>query len=432
MSAWDDAITPKTESGVRSTLIGYAQAAGLQVSAWVNGDVGQQILETMVAGTYAFASIITAIVRGWISLDTSTDPGDVDPVDASNAALTPGPGFLSNLGANVYGTTRTEEGFAAGVVTFTNAGPGSRDIAPDSLTFTYTGGSPPSPAPTYRNAPDATVYTNVDGTATVGVGVSVDLPIIAEEAGTASNAPGGVVTLTTTLVGCTALNADPILGNEREDADTYRARCRLAPARNSLGGPGNAYAYLAAKAYNGTALINALGAVVNITRTYVTTDSSVGEVNAWYASPTGAASSEDVIAANLNITGTTFGVPDCITFGPGASGGIAAIETSIHVAGSVSVRARAGMTSAALQSAVKAAIVSALGDWFATVEIGGFDRVGGAGVIYTADLQSIARGAYPGLYDVVVSDPAGVTTAITLGHVAVLDSVAADWTVTVV
>lgn len=432
MTAWDDAITPKTESGVRSTLIGYAQAAGLQVSAWVNGDVGQQILETMITGTYAFSSIITSIVRGWISLDTSTDPGDVDQVDASNAALAPAPGFLSNLGSNVFGTTRTEEGFAAGTITLTNAGPGPRDIAPETLTFTYTGGSPPSPAPTYRNSADATVYTNADGTVTVGVGASVDLPIVAEIVGTGSNAPGGVVTLTTTLVGCTALNADPILGNEREDADTYRARCRLAPARNSLGGPGNAFAYLAAKQADGTALLNALGAVVNITRTYVTTDSTVGEVNAWYASPTGAASAEDVTAANLNITGTAFGVPDCITFGPGASGGIAAIETTVHVAGSVSVRARAGMTSAALQAAVKAAIVSALGDWFATVEIGGFDRVNGAGVVYTADLQSIARGAYPGLYDVVVSAPAAVTTAIALGHVATLDSVASDWTVSVV
>ncbi|MEI8257734.1 MAG: baseplate J/gp47 family protein [Deltaproteobacteria bacterium] len=432
MSAWDDAITPKTESGIRSTLIGYAQAAGLQVSAWVNGDVGQQILETMVTGTYAFAAVITSIVRGWISLDTSTDPGDVDTADASNVTLAPSSGFLSNLGSNVFGTTRTAEGFASGLVTFTNAGPGSRDIAPETLTFTYTGGSPPSPAPTYRNSADASIYVNLDGTVTVGVGASVSLPIAAEEIGTASNAPPAVVTLTTVLSGCTATNAAAILGNEREDADTYRARCRLAPSRTSLGGPGNAIAYLASKQADGTALINGVGGTVDITRVYVTADSSIGSVDAWYASPTGPASADDVIAANLNISGTTYGVADCITFGPGATGGIAAVATSIHVAGSVSVRARAGVTSAALQTAVKAAIVSALGDWFKTIEIGGFDRVLGAGVVYTADLQSIARGAYPGLYDVDVTTPGATTTAITLGHVATLNSVAADWTVAVV
>src|SRR5262249_30730704 len=143
---------------------------------------------------------------------------------------------------------------------------------PYGLVFTYTGGTPPSPAPTYRNTEDDSIYTNIDGSVTVGAGTSIVIPVKAEQLGVGSNAPPTVLSLTTTLSGCSATNTASILSNAREPRDVYIARCRLAAARLSLGGPSDAYRYLAAKNLDGTPLLNANGDPVNITRAYVSED----------------------------------------------------------------------------------------------------------------------------------------------------------------
>jgi hypothetical protein len=422
MSAFDDLIANTTVSAIRTTIIGYAQGAGLLISNWLVGSVGQQIFETVAQTGYALTQGIANIVRGFASLDTSTDPGDVDAYDSDNAGRTPAPGFLSYYGQNTYGTTRQEATFATGPVLFTNGGSQSRTFAPYALTFTWTANTPPSPAPTYRNAPDPTIYTNPDGTVTVGVNGTLTLTVVADEVGMGSNVPSASsLSLTTTLLGCSATNTASVLGTDREDADVYRARCRQAPARISLGGPSAAYAYLAAKNLDGTPLLNANGAPVAINRVYVSQSSSTGIVTAYYASPSGAAISADVTAANNNIEIQAFAVPDAITFS-----GVAASNVSIHVVGTASIKARPGLTSAI----VKTAIINALAAAFETFEIGGSDQTAGAGVIYTDDLHAIAATAYPGLYNVVITTPGGATTALALGHVATLNSVVGDWAVT--
>lgn len=427
MSFFDDLLPPETLAGVRAKVVATAQAAGLTtITSWAKGGTGEQMLQTGALVAYVFTGIVAKVVRGFASLDTATDPGDVDAFDPDNVSRTPARGFLSWLGENGFGTVREDATFATGVYTFANAGPGSRTFGPDALIFTWTSNTPPSPAPTYRNAADSTIYTNPDGTVTVAAGDSIDLPVRAEEVGARSSCPSSSLSLTTTLVGCSGTNAAPIVGADREDADVFRARCRQAPARVSLGGPSAAYRYLAAKNLDGTPLINAVGAASAINRVYVSEDSSTGVVNAYYASASGPASSDDVTAANDNIESQAFAVPDAITFT-----GVAATATTIHVAGSVKIKAKAGVTAAA----VKLAILLALGRKFSSNDfapIGGLDQTAGAGFIYTVDIQSVVAAAFPGIYDPVISAPGGASTAIALGHVPVLDSDALDWLVTVV
>src|SRR5262249_14147478 len=148
-----------------------------KISNWRIVARSVQMLETIVGALFAYMTIVPSYVRGFASLDTSTDPGDEDPYDANNVNLTPAPGFLSEFGANTFGTQREGATFATGFVPFTNAGRGTRTLPPEGLIFTWRGGSPPSPAPTYTNAADPTVYTTPDGTLTVPAATSVDIPV---------------------------------------------------------------------------------------------------------------------------------------------------------------------------------------------------------------------------------------------------------------
>src|SRR5262249_21644553 len=146
------------------------------------------------------------------------------------------------------------------------------------------------------------------------------------------------LSLTTTLVGCTATNPAAVLGTDREDADVYRARCRQAPSRLSLGGPSSIYEYLAAKTIDGKPLKNAQGAAVNITRVWVSQDSPTGDVAAYYASDNGGANPDDVAAANANIQAEASAVGDAISFA-----GQAATPTPIHVVGSAKIKKMPGV-----------------------------------------------------------------------------------------
>lgn len=424
MTAFQDLLTSDTITGWRNRVIGWAQGAGLDITAWEEGDTAEQTLQTFALGLLSQGDVIAQAIRGFASLDTSTDPGDVDPFDEDNEALTPEPGFLSNLGANVFGTDRAEETFGVCQVLFDNsAGAVARTFAPEGLVWTWTGGAPPSPAPTYRNPADETIYTNPDGTVTVPAGATLSIPVRAEEAGSRSNAGVGELTLTTTLVGVTATNTTGPLGRDREAAPAYRTRCRQASSRVSLGGPSGAYEYFSRTQVNGDPLLNASGTAVNITRVQVTQESSTGIVDAFFASPSGAASAEDVTAANDNIEKEAFAVPDAITY-TGAS----ATEVSITVSGTARLQSGPGVSVAEAQQA----IVDALTDDFSLFPIGGRDQVEGAGVIYSEDLQAIAACSYPGLYNLVLTAPLAATTPLAKGQVATLDTAPASWTITLV
>lgn len=428
MSFFDTLITPETLASVRTTIAGYAQGAGLIISNWMTGAIGQQVYASVAQTVYTTTEVIAAVIRGYASLDTSTDPGDYDPYNPDNIDMTPASGMLSAYGENTYSTTRDGATFASGTFTFDNsAGTVPRTFGPGSLVFTWTAVSPPSPAPTYTNAADSSIYVNADGTVTVPAGSTLDIPITADVIGSGNSAPATAISLTTSFVGVTGTNASAVVGVDRETATAYRARCRLAPARTSLGGPPATYEYLATTNLDGTPLENASGTNVAINRVYVSTDSPYGIVLVYYADPTGVPSAEDVDAANTNISTNAYAVRDGVTFGPDAEGGAAATGVAITVLGTASIKAGPGVVSAT----VRQAIVDALTAAFAEYDIGGVDQTAGAGVIYTRDLQAVAAQAYVGLYNVQVTTPAGATTAIAVGHVATYAGVIANWTLTI-
>lgn len=431
MTFFEDMIANPTLAGARTTIRGYAESAGLKVTNWVTGAVAEQVLAASSIAAYTVGLNVAKIVRGFVSLDTSTDPGDDDAYDDTSADADQVPGMLSAFGENTFGTMRGEKTFANGFFTFDNsAGLVARTFGPGGLTFTWTLNTPPSPRPTYRNAPDASIYVDPGNLVTVNAGATLIIPIVAEEIGTRSNAPPSAITMTTTLVGVTGTNALAVLGTDREDAEVYRARCRQAASRLSLGGAAGIYAYLAAKALDGTPLVNADDDEVAITRVYVSEESATGNVDVYYASASGAAVAADVEAANDNISLYALAVPGGMTFGPGVAGGQAATAVAITVVGTGKIKRVAGVADSVLKAAAEAAAEAAVGAAFEDFPIGGVDQVAGAGVIYTTDLRAVASDAYSGLYNVLVTTPAGASTALALGQVATLTS--ATFTVTVV
>jgi hypothetical protein len=423
MTFFSDLLVASNLTEVRNLVLGYASSAGLAITNWAVGGVGQQTFEAVAAGVQAFSSVVAQVTRGFASLDTSTDPGDYDAYDSTNQSKSPDVGFLSSFGHNTFGTERAEMTFASGTFTLTNAGSVARTFSPGGLSFQRSTASSDGSYPTYYNVEDATVYTNPDGSVSVAAGASVSFPIQAYEAGTKSNAPSSTITLTSSLLGCSGTNPDPVLGTDREDADVYRERCRQASARLSFGGPEDAITYLAAKNLDGTPLTNSLGNIVNINRAQVIGSAGTGIVTAYYAAPSGEPVEDDVIAANNNIMTNAYAVPDAITFV-----GEAATEQSLSVQGTARVRASSGVSTATLAALAAAAVE----EYAASIPIGGVDRVAGAGVLYTRDLEDAVRRAVPSLYAVQVTSPSGASTAVSAGQVVVISSTSSDWTVTAV
>jgi hypothetical protein len=415
-----DVIVPDTIASVRAKLRGFMVGAGLKVTNWRTGDPVQQMFEAEVAAHTVSSQIVAQAIRGNASLDTSTDPGDPDPYDDLNETLEPATGFLSTLGINTYGVTRTGQTFATGSVLFVNAGAVARTLSPNSLVFTWTENSPPSPPPTYQNLADSAVYTEPGGTITVEAGGSLEIPVRCDISGALGSCPSSSLSLTTTLLDCTATNIEPVSGNDRQEAEQYRDMCRIAPSRLSFGGPEDAYKFFATRNLDGTPLVNSLGSAVGITRVWVSKESSTGVTTVYYASASGAPIAEDVTAANANIIAGEFPIlGDCITFS-----GSAATEVAITVSGTAKIKSRAGLD----QDEIKAAIVEDLAVAWESFPIGGFDNDGTIGAIYEHDVCSIVKDSYAGLYGVtanLVHDP------ILTGNVMTLVSAVGDWTITV-
>lgn len=428
-----DIWTERTEAGLKRQLIEICQAYGLPVTSWQPGEPTERWLDLTPRMIYAVLNGPTMqAVRGMF-LYLTTDPGD--PGDISDDQ-TPRPGFLSAFGEGWYGTTRRGETYATTTVTTQNTGTTPATFKPFDLTFT-TVASPNGPMgggeaaksdggrPTFRNTPDGAVYTGIGGTLTLAPGASKVIPVACEQIGTYGSVSANSLVCVTQSFGTLITMASSLaIGEGREDADLYRARCKTAPAKFSTGGPVEKYRRAATTNADGTPLQRHDGSgPVGITKSYFSMSSVSSVVTGYFADDDGAADAVDVASANANITGVALGVitdpqgavAECVTYS-----GSAAIETTITVAGTASIKRVAGMSDADLKAAAEAASDAAIIDYFKRTDIGGNNQTGGAGVVATVDIIVAAGSSYPGLHAVALSSPAVASTAIAVGHVAKL------------
>lgn len=447
----------ETVASIRAKVVGYAQSVGLLVSNWIAQAVGLQVLETVARTVQTYTAQAAQASRGFASLDTSTDPGDVDPYDNTNATLPPSPGYLTDLGNNVFGTDRIKQTNATGLENFLNTGVGavSQTFAPFALTFQRNYADPATGlAPTYRNTDGFPTYqlvgggtlaANPDHTLTVGPGVSVILPIICEQPGSVGSATANTIVFQgNALPGVTVTNPAAVLGADREAADDYRSRCRIAPAAVSPNGPADAYRYISLGAQsdaagnvfyfpvfaNGTALgvdtggnlntfANPNGTSLGVARVYVSTSSTTGNVAVYFATTTGPVGG-GVVTSLASLFNAVYW-PDCTTRSFNA-----ATATSVTVSATIKAKAGPGVSAAS----VAANIATALANLFAVVPIGGYDQVGGAGTFYLDEIRGVISTADPAIYHVALSSPGG-DVALALGHVATLNNTITSGNVTV-
>lgn len=424
--AFEDLITLPTLSGIKAVVLDTATAAGLMVRGWILGRPSERWVEIVARVTDEFASVVTTqAIRGFF-LDLATDPGD--PGDLS-ADQTPRPGWLSTLGLSWYGVSRRGRTFATTSVIVTNVGGTPATFKPTDLTFERNTPNADGGVPTYRNTSDPSIYTGIGGTLTLTPGASATIPVIAEQEGSAGSAvAGSIATVTTQSFGTlTCSNPTAAVGTDREDAELYRARCRIAASKLSPGGPGAAYRYAANTARDGSPLQRFDGSgVVGTNRTYVSVENATGKVTVFYADPDGPSDQVDVSSSNANITGIALGVitdplgvlPDAITLLPvvtdpntGGPGGAPAIANPIFIVGTARVKARPGVTGSALIALAQQALAEQLDVvTFPAIPIGGLDQVAGVGVIYKSDLADAITDAMDGIYGVDIEDPIAIVT----------------------
>ncbi len=405
-----------TLAQVQAKVAGFAATVGLYINSWLVGDAPEQLYQAFTRTMQYYSARNATVVRGFVSLDTATDPGDFDPYNPGNEALEPIPGFLSFHGENVYYTFRIQETFATTPVTFENTSNTPYTFSPDELTLARVD----NPAITYRNAPMPDVYIGPGGTFTLSAGATLNLDVTAESPGTMSDAaPGEITVLVSGLIGVTVTNDAAALGGDRETAPNYRARCRAQAASVSPNGAADAYRYLARTNPDGTPLLrnedfggDGLTAV-GITRVYVSESSATGAATVYYADDDSGVDPVDVDTANYNIAMNVIAVPGCITLT-----GSSAVNVPIVVTWAVKYQAKYNGQAVA-GADVKTAIGDALEARFSGYPIGGFDQVLGAGTIYASDLRGVVERAHPAIYTATLSSPAG-DTALALGRVAVL------------
>lgn len=444
-----------TRSGIKATIIGYAEAAQLKVTSWILGDPSERWIEIGARMVDGFASnTITMAVRSMF-FDYSTDPGDAGDLSADQ---TPRPGWLSAFMSGWWGVQRGNATYARTIVEFTNDSGAPITLVPFDLTVQRSTAASDGGYPTYRNDVDDSIYTSGGGALIVADGATVEIPIIADQIGSYANAsPGEISVVVTQSFGTvTVTNPSAARGSDREDRSTAIARAKQQSAAASPNGPADAYRYASTTGADGNPLQLWDGSgETTVNRVYVSPDSTTGEVLIYLANPSGAATAVEVSSANGNINGLSIAatdgtvynadpigvVPDTVSLGPtivdattGAPGPAAATPRYFGpIAGTARIKAVPGQTSATLTSAVHDAINDAHDAFFAspdTAPIGGMDQVLGAGVIYTSDIQNATRDAYPvpaagqvpapTLYGVDIDVPSGSTSVISLGNVPVL------------
>jgi phage-related baseplate assembly protein len=206
------------------------------------------------------------------------------------------------------------------------------------------------------------------------------MDLAAEEAGSQSNAPPGLITvMVTTFLGVSCVNDVALSGLDEETDPALRQRCRDSLAGLSIGGPSRAYEFYAKSATYPD------GTPVGITRVIVMPATGDGHVDVYIAGPSGAVSVEAVAAvqASFDANVTPYGFD---------ATAISATNLSITAFSETWLPASLSVTT----DAAKNAVLKALQDYVQTVPIGGVLIPPTSGRVYASMLLGEITNAIPG------------------------------------
>lgn len=363
----DQLVTPLTADSVMATWIANLETVGIPASTWRKGGALRTIM-AVVATSYAGFTQVQVAANKAQFLDLAST------------------GWLTLLARYLFNVERPVATFATGAVTLVNGGGGL---------YTHAAG-------TYqvKNSTTGKVYTNVSGF-TLNPLATLTIDIVAVEAGSASSsAPTTIDAQVTDDNAVTVSNADAVVGTDALDDEGLRALCRAKRESLSPNGPRGAYKFAVL-----TALRND-GSLVDINRVQVSSSSSLGQVHAYAASPSGTPISTDLDAARTNVE--NIARPDAVTFTLDGAVGVP-ISQSLTIWATTTP----GLDATGLGALVDAALI-AMAEAY---PIGGIKKTGATqGYLFAGNVEGTAKGVHPAIFDV----EGAVDTPLNDGQVPIL------------
>lgn len=359
-------IVQETAATILAKALVIAEAVGLPVTSWAPGDPSRVYLKTEAE---QFAEALEPMAAEYIKA------GFLDTAEGDDLA------WLKLHVDQSFGVTPIEATFATCTLLLTNTGGGEFTAAAGDLTIknTVTG-------KTYHNTNSSPL------TLAAGPGNTLLLDIVADEAGSDSNAIiGEIDDLVTDWLGVTCSNTTAAIGLDAESAGAMRDRARAKLGSLSPDGPADAYRYVATTPE--------LAGTSAITRVRTQPNNGTGEVLIWLAGPSGAVLEADRALVEDAIF--RWATPLCVTpTVASAEAVIFPITYTLWLYNSVS------KSSSEIEDAVEAELQAL----FAVRPIGGDVITGNPGRLYVSHIAAAIRNAFPDhAFRVSVAAPASDT-----------------------
>ena len=351
MISISELMVPTTGTAQLEKMLSALEATGLKARSWRAGGALRTIL-SVVASVYAAftVSMLGFIQAGFIETATG--------------------GWLTLVAFYVYGVTRNPSTFAAGQVQLTNAGGGVYTLNPGEFRCVS--------AVTQKR------YTNI-AAITLAAGSTLLVNVLAVEAGTASSATVGTVTvLETILPGVVCTNLVAIVGSDAEVDVVLTQRCLDKLGTLSTRGPRSAYSYAVRSATRTD------GSAVDVNRLAVSPSSSTGTVTVYVASSSGAPSPTDLgfISASID----AYARPDTV-----AVTLVAASPVTLSCALVVWCRRATGLVSSDIASLINKSLLAMVTNY----PIGGIPKPPSSlGYLYASTIDGTVKGSHPSIYAV--------------------------------
>lgn len=336
-------IARTTEAAILTTLKTAGAIVSFDIDALPDNSVLRAILVSILPkGLLDFANTITEIAKGGF-LDWAAD----------------GP-YLEMLGEQMFGVERIRLTFATTPCVFTNT-------SIDNNRYEFFAGQVRVKHATSGKVYKAAAFTLEAPGDSLGRDVAT-VDVIAEEAGTNSNAAADTITgMVTTFDGVSVTNPAAAFATDLETRSNYIARCRLEAAGASPFGPSQQYERIAkgAKRVDGTP--------IGVTKIKLIKDTIDGTTTMYMATDGGVPDVDDVTRINeLLVIGAVPGGVDFI-------GAFAATPVTVPITYVATALASAGLTADEIEDLVALAEAAL----FVEVPIGGWD-----GLLYAEKIRA--------------------------------------------
>lgn len=371
--AMTDLITPATRAEMLEFLLAIAAANDLPTTSWQSGGNMLTFLTTVAEEMSVMTQTNVAIAKGGF--------GDLLPSDQ----------WADLWAQSRFDVQRVAATQASGLMNFTNSTITNYSRNPGEIIVAHevTG-------KTYRNREAVTIL------GTTGLD---DVIMDADEPGTDSNAaPDSITVMVSSLVGVGCTNPLAFIGTDKETTPRLVTRARSKLGALSPNGPKDAYNYIA------TTPTESVGLSTPVTRTRTVVSLTTGDITVYLATNAGAPSGPDIAIVQAAIDAKAE------PWGANATA-VAAAEESIDVTYQVWVQG-AQLTAAQIQSAIE----TALSEWLATLDPGGYVIPPDTGAIYVGSLEQVIGNAVDGILRVEVTVPAA-DVVLTPDQVAILGTV---------